>query len=235
MLTPPPTLAHGTRPFVAKRASRHGLKPRGLYRGSAWDIASRHDSVYLTDSYAFHYAKNATRETDVGLVEVDPTMLMQERFIADEDAIAQCMNPDDGLSLKQRTLKVRPNLEQWAMQGYGAAWSLGTLGNCAHIGAIPPGAVKRVVLLKSVCGVGRHTWFFIQLFDPVVSVLNYRILGPYYRELQKLFLGYDADMETLGTYGRGFDEDHRAETLATINSTREIVFMRAIAAATATP
>ncbi len=183
-------LVHGTRQFHAERAPVMGLSPRGR-RKSQWDVKSHPAHVYLTSAYAIHYAVNAApAKTGMGLVEVETDLLDEDLLRPDEDPVAQCMDGHE--TLLQKTAWARDNMRTVMLKGCDYKWSLEVIGNCAYAGAIPGAAVTRVVWIDNAA----KSWL-VGVFDPTITCLNFRILGRYYQELQKLFLRRPYDPEAI--------------------------------------
>lgn len=191
-------LYHGTSaralPFIAE----HGIMPRGKDgTRNNWKhtVGSNAKCVYLTDSYAFYFAWCAVSmddKEDLALLEVE---VPAERLQADEDAIEQATRGRDNLpadwDMKRRTIYYRSRAHQ-----YRAAASLELLGTCSHRGTIPVSDVRRVVLIDHE----QCMRLIFSGFDPVISLMNYRILGEHYRASVQWMFG---DAPAFRTYGSG--------------------------------
>lgn len=175
-------LYHGTSAKRLKSILSRGLEPRGNRR-SVWEAhPSRADHVYLTNSYATHYARNAANGSgQLAVFEVDVGPAIMAKLYADEDAQAQVdrirADKPSGRTLAEDTAFHR---DGWATQG-AEAWlaSLGVLGTCSHHGVISPVAISAVALFKSNTAISL-------LSDPEISIQNYRLLAPFYRALTRL-------------------------------------------------
>lgn len=223
-------LAHGTNAHVAKNASTRGLLPRGMTGRNNWKkVPSNRKCIYLTSAYAFHYAKASSRDNLAGIVEIDTEELNPFMLWADEDALEQASRNEMAAhipTMEARTRYFRTKLEDYALSGMGATWSLKAIGNCTHCGPIPPEAVTRVVLIRDWANPT-----FTMAFDPVPAILNFQILGDRYREMQKLFLGREFDMDALvGEAYQGVDrvrESYEA-FVGFVEERREIIFDRGV-------
>lgn len=186
-------LVHGTIASCAMDAPKIGLTPR-WQRKSNWDIASHPDHVYLTCTYALHYAyaaRDGRQGIHLGLVEIETDDLDVDKLMPDEDAIAQVwqLNNNNDLTLNEKTEYVRDNMERFNKK-FNYEWSLNKLGNCAYAGIIPPKAITRVVLINSSTS-------FMDVFDPSITIANFKYLGNYYKELQKMFIGREYDKKEI--------------------------------------
>lgn len=187
-------LYHGTTEATARKALIEGIMPRGPRSGN-WvhTVESNPTAVYLTNAYALYYAQMAMedRHQRGAILEIDTTKLDQDRFAADEDALAQIGRHQpggDGLprewSQLQRTMYYRDRLLEQARTGNDHNMSLRVLGNCTYIGMVPPNAITRIIAVNLPALV-----VAIQLgLDPVISISNYKLCGaPYRNSLRRLF------------------------------------------------
>lgn len=196
-------LYHGTTAKVARAALAGGLRARGN-RKSNWEHApSRPDAVYLTSAYAMHFATCCAdpKEKLWGIVEVETDRLNPFRLAPDEDFLEQRGRKHDGVDgdMLARTKHYRDRL--WGFQcdtGGKPNWlhSVEGLGNCAHEGPIPADAVTRVALISKDRADIRWA------SDPTISLINFRILGGYYKALTAVIFGDEPDESALaGMYG----------------------------------
>jgi hypothetical protein len=171
-------------------------------------MASRPEHVYLTQAYAGHYARHAVEHgtsEKLALLRIDTSKLQTCRLYADEDALEQCNRTRDVErghfgDIKERTAFYR---DAWPTLDVAKNWqgSLDLLGNCSHHGPIPPDAITGVALVAPASAM---CW----ACDPLISVINYKILGRYYRALshfpwdgqQAIDREYDKADETSATY-----------------------------------
>ena len=186
----PGAVAHGTTERHLDAIMRGGLRPR-KNRPSLWtDHPSVAQNVYLTSAYALYFARFAAQNDEAGLlIEVDPKRLKTVNMFPDEDAVAQVIRGDvtdprfKDVSLGDATEDVRSNLRRYRAEGYSASWSMVALGTCSHEGLIPVQAIKRIVRVATVTGKD-----IIAVSDPTITVMNYRFMGSYYRDMQSWFL-----------------------------------------------
>lgn len=183
-------LYHGTTQAVADLAFKEGLKPRGS-RKSMWHAASSKRAVYLTDAYAPYFSFNAASEAqsnDHAVLVINTKCLHIANLMPDEDALEQStrQEPYASGSMLQRTRHFRDNQLKYAALGYDWAWSLKVLGTCCHYGTIPPEAI-----LKSIEWGRETTRDLVFVFDPMISILNYRFVGSRYRWMMQEFARMD--------------------------------------------
>lgn len=192
-------LYHGTTKAVALAAMTEGLKPRGLGPGRWEDNPSRDDCVYLTDAYAPYFAANAadiSAGEEWAIVEVD-TKLFSNKMLPDEDFLEQAARlkliehkaPYEYItwSMDERTAWFRHRLGWWEEHWLA---SLRSLGTCCALGEVPAEAITRVSIFNPATN---PTAAFMAL-DPTISMLNYTLMGPKYRMLNRWFAGYDVDL-----------------------------------------
>jgi hypothetical protein len=202
-------LYHGTSQSIAQKVQKSGLKPRGL-RKSNWETASNPEAIYLTKAYAVHFAISAMRKRDkmAAIIEVNMDELDTFNLAPDEDYLEQVTRSEEGLSkiigsddMTQRTLWFR----QRALGDFSHLYedSLTGLGNCAYYGGIPLEAIKRIAYIPI-----NHKLIYAS--DPTITLMNYAIMGPYYRNLMRYVFG-----ETEFEEDRfGGDHSHRLLTIS---------------------
>ncbi len=182
-------LYHGTAARHLPDILANGLKPRGKGTGN-WrhSVESCPDAVYLTNSYALHYAYSATKPGEPMVVlEVDTSKLNMWAFAPDEDWLEQVTRKDAALAPIDKPMKYRTRWYRRRLPQFAQFWreSLEGLGNCTYHGTIPPSAITRVAT------VDMQTYadlVWVAGMDPTVSTLNYRICGPKYRNsMRRLF------------------------------------------------
>lgn len=209
----PKYLYHGTTARFCSMIRTHGLRPRGQ-RSSLWKVASARDRIYLTTAYAGYFAMNAAtrfKDSEGIIVEIDTSRLNPDRFVYDEDAIEQITrvnrDPKKGEML-QRTRFFRNRAIPLCQEHPELIReSLTKLGNCAFVGSIPPSAITQIKTLG-----------FRELFDlgdPLITVMNYHLVGWRYRiGLARLF-GRDPDPEDL----KKFEQERKMfETLSELSA-----------------
>lgn len=189
--TLPRCLYHGTTTKNLSSILRSGLRPRGRRRGN-WDrYHSRSDMVYLTTAYAPFFAINSVAEEEKAvIVEVQTADLNPSDLYPDEDFIAQALAHQMQLPLEYIHKRVRRTLRNYQ---HHTADSVEALGNAAHKGEIPLGAITRYA---EIDGKLQSSLFWLGL-DPCITPLNYRFLGPKYRSITAWIMGdrpdFDAD------------------------------------------
>ena len=182
-------LYHGTSFAALPHIAAAGLRPRDARGPSNWKrtIESNPETVYLTNSYALSFAENAVGEGDeieqpCAIIEVDcENASVLAHLHADEDAIEQASRGRDhlpkGWGMVERTRYYRAITHR-----YPALPSLAALGTCGHRGAISPGAIKRVAVITSAKACELT---FGGGIDPMITVLNYQVVGSDYRAFLK--------------------------------------------------
>lgn len=184
-------LYHGTSALAWRKIGKaQELRPRGR-RPSVWATASNPAAVYLTNAYALHFCMNSVghsdKEKSYAIIEVDTDHLHPLKFAPDEDFLEQVSRRDpsfekrlSGKTMEGRTLYFRKRMHS----EYRSFWalSLEKLGNCAYFGTIPIAAVSRVALVP--CG---HE--ICRASDPTITLLNYHLLGGFYRNLMRVIFG----------------------------------------------
>lgn len=179
-------LYHGTSEWAAQSALTRGLQPRSMHGMDNWNhtVSSNADAVYLTDTWACHYAINAMlshpRLPDletvlrkrIAVLEIETRNLVQNKLHPDEDAMEQNGRDKDGFkgTMHERTLFYRTVAKQ------SSHWqdSLKLLGTCAYYGPISPRHIKRVA-------------YFQPKINPIMSnvMVNGQVSVPAYK-----FCGY---------------------------------------------
>lgn len=195
--TVPQFLGHGTGAAKLQAVLKDGLRPRTA-TGSAgnWHVSveSNPRTIYLTRGYAFYFANNArAKGEDLCLFEINTHLLPPGGFVADEDAVEQSVRGRDrlpkGWGMKRRTAYYRARVRDYSPVG-----SLNALGTCGFQGVIPPEAITRVCRIPAA----RAGRIIFSLSDPLISVLNWHIMGGHYEALQQWFFdGGDAFPEEL--------------------------------------
>lgn len=218
-------LYHGTSAAVARRAPSEGLAPRAVSGvKSNWKIGSTSKMVYLTDTYAMHFAANAAKKDELwGIVELDGDRLDSERFYPDEDFLEQAsrgvingrnMAPP-GLSMEQRTAWYRKRLLQ-----YKPMWrdSLKGLGCVGHLGVVPASAVTRVSLYDP----RSNPMVTMKAVDGVLTRAGYMVCGDQHRALTEWALGDAVSPERLQIGWQLLPEAERERMAEQMNNTSGI-------------
>jgi len=107
-------------------------------------------------------------------------------MVADEDALEQATRDASDTprgTMLERTMWFRDRLPEMAANGLDYKWSLDVLGTCAHMGRIPSSAIVKVARWNTKVAVLQF------VFDPTITLMNYRIMGPRYRYLMAKLMG----------------------------------------------
>ncbi len=200
-------LYHGTSQRVAQTAMVQGITPRGHAKGN-WETCPSHPNhVYLSECYAPYFALSSGEEDEhsIAIIEVDTDLLDESNMRPDEDFLEQATRDkrianEIGVprSLHAKDMVARTQWFRDHIDRFAPLWeaSIKLLGNCAHNGDIPPKSITRVSGFDLTSNVA-----FMCGIDPSVTILNYRILGPYYREVTKWFFDNNVDSQILTTFG----------------------------------
>ncbi len=176
---------HGTGERHVEHILRVGIKPRG-YRKGNWQhtLNSNSRAVYLTTAYGLHFANNCVKGDSerLAIFEIDSEALDPDRLAPDEDFLEQATRNDPssavaGSDMKSRTLWFRKR----AFTKFRHLWrqSVEHMGTLSYYGTIPPTALTRLSLIPSV-----HE--LAEMSDPSVGISNYKLMGPFYRNLTQL-------------------------------------------------
>lgn len=185
-------LYHGGDADRLDRILREGLRPRAktLVKDN-WkhSVSSNRQSVYLTTTYAFHFAGMFKRGL---IIEVDRAKLDASLLFPDEDVLEQASRgltsdewpyvpPARVKTMVQRTRYYRKMAP--TMPGYTGT-SLDMMGTVGYYGAIPASAFRRVFVIDwdKVPHILR-----MQALDTMVSVLNYKVLADQHQALTRYF------------------------------------------------
>ncbi len=184
-------LCHGTSSRYLNQILQEGFKPRGR-KGGNWKVRSNAKAIYLTNSYAIHFAQNACRQRDkIVIFEIDSVKLDILKFGPDEDFLEQASRNDpqfehlNDLDLKERTEWFRKR----AHSLFRLSWqnSLQAIGNCAYFGTAPASSITRLATFSCNAPI-------VFSSDPTITLGNYAIMGAWYRNLMKRIFG-DQDFE----------------------------------------
>ena len=203
-------LYHGTREGTLPLILSSGLMPRKEKKGN-WShtVSSNPGAVYLTNSYAIHFAQSAVKSSKdrLLLIEVETDRMDQALFAPDEDFLEQgtrehpefthITDPASGWDMKKRTLWFRKR----ALSEFAGAWeqSLEKMGTCCFYGTITPAAITRYALIPI-------THRLTRMSDPTITILNYQILGGYYRQYTRYIFGDQVDMEDVKPIDLGLEK-----------------------------
>ena len=155
-------LYHGTNPTFGKSIMENGFLDRVGSRKSNWskDIQSKEGFVYLTSAYAFYYAVACSKGKKGAIIQVD---IKEEDLYPDEDFIMQA----NKLSKKETALI---DLEDYKHISMLSLNHLGTV--CAKPDKITVTGYREFDINE-----------IIRYSDPIITLMNYRILGGYYKRL----------------------------------------------------
>lgn len=183
---------HGTSARYLQSILDRGLTPRmdGDGNWSEGDLGSRKTAVYLTNSYSLHFAIQAASGEDMLIVEVDLEDVPEYFRGPDEDFLEQATrgHPDLkhlGESMEERTR----HFASCDWFDYCHLWkeSIKNLGTCCVQEGVPRDLIQRYAIIPR-----RHP--IIYMSDCSITLMNYAICGPYYRNLSKFVFG-DLDFE----------------------------------------
>lgn len=192
-------LYHGTTATIALKAFESGLMPRRSSgsRGNWPNCPSSPDLVYMTETYAGYFASCATSAAgDVarwGIVEIDTDMLDEFSMMPDEDFLEQATRGQVVEGLRTRTMVGRTRWFRNNISRFSAAWtaSVRHLGNASYMGIVPPEAITRVSIFDPSSNRYVSWW----CSDPIINLMNHRLMGAAYRGLTKWFFEPPTDEE----------------------------------------
>jgi hypothetical protein len=174
-------LYHGTAAKNVPDILAHGIRPRGKRKGN-WDhsVLSRRDAVYLSDAYPIYFAGIAAKDKDdLAVVEVDTTHLAPFALVPDEDYLEQATRSGNGPAPIDKPMAFRTRWYRQRLGGFSQYWkdSVEGLGNAAYLGTVPTSAITRVATLDH----DTYIKLILDGMDPMISLLNYRLMGTKYR------------------------------------------------------
>ena len=162
-------LYHGTSEKTAEKIMKEGFKPDQKYN---WKVKSKKGFVYLSEVYAPFYALNATKSDKLALIKVE---------VDSDDLYPE----DDFIMLaKGKPVYTQEELEKVDFEKEKPLWenSLHYLGNVA----VKPDRIK-ILGMKAF-----DAKYLLFKFDPVISPINFKFMGNYYKELNDwIFKGND--------------------------------------------
>lgn len=223
-------LYHGTSAKLLDRIKEVGLQPRAVSRHKGnWNhtVPSNRKSVYLTDTYPFHFAAGGGRK-ELGLIlEINRDLLIPWKLCPDEDALEQGTRkqeipggPPLNASMKERTKayrKLAPLNPQLAQA------SLETLGTVGYYGTIPFRFVTRYVIIDWT---KMDMNMYLNCVDTSVSVLNFRILAERHKAMVRWLFGDPVTVEDLMGFWHG---EQLTGQLAEMENRRREGFAQAMA------
>lgn len=194
-------LYHGTSAQNARKILQSGLQPRKKRTGN-WrkTILSHPNGVYLTDAYALYFALVAAKQGMAAIIELESSRLNPFRMAPDEDVLAQINGSNrvrgdeplnwESMNLFERTKFFRDHLNDYAGTDSWKA-SLKAMGTCCHMGSINTNAITRIAFIDT--NEARQTSTFA--LDPMISIMNYKLVGHRYRALTKWVFGDPLGMD----------------------------------------
>ena len=196
---PPKYLYHGTRAGALSTILAGGLVPRrdrGVEGNWRHSIESNSRAVYLTDAYPLHFAGSAARVGEPLLIfEVVVQKLHPFSLAPDEDFLEQATRGNDNFAAAGDDMKTRTRwFRHCALTEFASHWqdSLRGLGTCTYFGIIPPAAISRWAVVPASCPL-------VRMSDPTITLMNYQILGGYYRQLVRRIFGDPVDFGNAGS------------------------------------
>lgn len=187
-------LYHGTSTAALGGILRGGIHARGK-RKTEWDrdgFPSKDFLVYLTTAYPLFFAQNAAQNRHGSwpmVVEVESAGLS---LLPDEDFVGQVLWDGKRTGLKLHRRFGNPSTLQelnatidprWYTDQHGRE-SLESLGTCAVEHRVPLEAITRIAVLNPV----ESRSILFRAMDPAISILNFKTVGPNYRELVALVM-----------------------------------------------
>jgi hypothetical protein len=190
-------LYHGTSEWAAIEALEKGLHPRGNSGIDNWEhtVSSNPRAVYLTDTYACHFAMHAMQHHPripskdggvlkrIAIIEVETENLVQGKLRPDEDAMEQIGRGLDDVAgdMKERTMFYRAKAAK--MNTWEA--SLRALGTCAYYGPIAPRHFTRIAYFEPK----KNRDMALMMMDGSVSTMAFRICGHFHRNYTRWLFG----------------------------------------------
>ena len=214
-------LYHGTSLKALHSILSEGLQTRDSHgHDSHWtDHESGSDRVYLTNAYAPFFAQVAGGEANAlpVILEIDQSKLEGWHMVPDEDFVEQVMRSQYESGQATTWLEVGGSMERVTrhcrdmIEAYGHLHedSLKYLGTCAYMEDIPPECITGVLIVESGPASLRA------ISDPSITLLNYQIMGSYYRNVTGYLFGLDES---------AFESDPVMSSMNIADLTRRIEF-----------
>lgn len=186
-------LYHGTSEYGALEALKEGLRPRRQTGVGNWgDLKSNENCVYLTDTYACHYALNAKHngvripglngevQNRIAVIEIDTSKLPFTRLRADEDflAVRETIQAGEGDLKTLINTHAKSLTNEWKE-------SLKYLGTCCFEGTIHPKHFTRVAFFDHK----QNRDMVTAMADGLISPQAYKFAGAYHRAYTRWLFG----------------------------------------------
>lgn len=177
-------LYHGTTERHLANIVKHGIRPRKYHDEDNWGhtVSSNPNCVYLTVAYALYFAHAALKDSDDNsrliVFEIDSEKLKENLLCPDEDFLAQA-NVDP--TKKDLPMKEKNEYYRKIMHKYLHDPSLKSIGNCCYKGVVPVKAINRIAFITEQA----HLNVFRSGYDPMISIMNFRIKGEEYMKSTK--------------------------------------------------
>ena len=163
------TFYHGTSAANARKIIKEGFKVDGKHN---WKVKSKKGFVYFSLAYAPFFAMNVGNTNKLALVKVS---VDTEDLYPEDDFLMRALG---------KPVYTQEELDAIDFEKYKGFWGMSVedMGNaCAK--------PDKIVILDVAFFDGMH---LLQKCDPVISPMNYKIMGQYYREMTEwLFEGND--------------------------------------------
>jgi hypothetical protein len=209
-------LYHGTSEYAAREALKKGLRPRAETGEDNWSelgIGSNPKAIYLTDTWACHYACNARQQAPripgadgkisnrVAVIEIDTRGLVLTNLRADEDYMA-FTDPDIKGMMTEAALKEKVRHHA---RNLSTDWkrSLETIGNCVYLGKILPKHIRRVALFDY----RQNRDMASAMVDGLPTPAGFRFARDYHRSYIKWLFGEPVAPEDVTMMGPPDSDD----------------------------
>ena len=167
-------LYHGTSEKNAKQIEKEGFVPDTKHN---WKVKSKKGFVYLSSAYAPFYCMNASKGDKLALVKVEVDT--KDCYPEDDYLMLIVKNigaksPED---IKMSVTYTQEELDKVNLEDWKHLWkdSLNHMGNVA----VRPDKIK-ILGIRSFDGKE-----LIMKCDPVISVMNFKVMGDYYNKLSE--------------------------------------------------
>jgi hypothetical protein len=182
-------LYHGTSIKRLPLILEEGVKPRGKKKGN-WSttITSNPRAVYLTTAYPLYFANAASKGSDASVIfEIDTDLLDHWLLAPDEDFLEQATrgSPQFASITNKNMIERTKWFRKRAFTKFQHEWqrSLNGLGTCCYYSEINPESITRYATIERKAPIQR-------LSDPSISIVNFKLLGGFYRNLVSKIFNY---------------------------------------------